>query len=127
MARTSLSSSSRSANSNLDQTAFVTAQPFLSSSPQQLFNFKQLKKNRNILPFYILLGVMLLLLALFVIALSSRREVAPQAGVTPTPTPMGNISPLQNRVNQLRSDLKAADPTRQLLPFPQVDLEFNLD
>jgi len=37
------------------------------------------------------------------------------------------LDPLSLRANELRADLKDHDPTKQTLPFPQVDLEFNIN
>lgn len=76
----------------------------------------------------IILGVSTLGLLLFALYVASRPQQ--QSGneilnlqASPSPTA---LSPLEQRVNQLKTELQAADPSKQELPFPPVDMELEL-
>lgn len=118
---------SRLEDVDLNQTEFAIDQTFYSNNPNKLFNFKQLKKNRNVLPFYILMGILLFFFALMIIVALSKKAPQEEEKKIIAPTENINNHPLQIRIDQLQADLKEADPTRQILPFPRINMEFNLD
>jgi hypothetical protein len=71
----------------------------------------------------VLLLVLLVLAALF----SPRNTMVPtdtNEVVTDTPK---QLSPLEQKVQNLKSELNQADPTRGQEPFPPVDLDIRLD
>lgn len=51
---------------------------------------------------------------------SSRYEVQP------TPVVESQISPQQAKINELRTELEAADPATQELPFPAVNMKLGI-
>ncbi len=70
-------------------------------------------------------GVSLLLLMM--IGMSSPRRVQQLLGQNPTPSPRPAQSALQQRLNEVKTDLSAADPSQSDLPFPPVDKNIYLD
>lgn len=116
---------SRNSGNAIDQTTFVEETEFLENQPKKLLNLKELRKNKGMLPFYLLLGFFFLIVAMMFARIFAPRTAAPEV-VKPTPTNKA-LDPLTARVYELREDLKLHDPTKQSLPFPQVDLEFNIN
>lgn len=78
--------------------------------------------------YWLLFGVAVVILLLVALTLLSRPQVSTQQPTeevmaSPSPTAVG---PLEARINQLRTDLQAADPSKQDLPFPPVDMKLQL-
>lgn len=76
------------------------------------------------------MGASLVLVLVGVMAwlFSGQRDTTNQ--VTETPMPTATATPLSGwpaRIQALKSELEAADPARQSLSFPQVDMELRLD
>lgn len=82
------------------------------------------KKKFVVLAIGIPLAIILLLLVLVMLqgrAGNQEGEVAP----SPSATPSSQIDrgPLQQRIDRVQEELKAADPTKQVYPFPPVDTD----
>ena len=118
--------SSRNESSQINQTEFVDEVQFLDSKPPRSFSWRDLRSNRNLRPFYILISLFILLVFFFILrAIFSVPKVE-----EPEPERMEvqvELGPLNKRVYDLREELKEHNPTKQRLPFPQVDLEFNIN
>ena len=118
--------SSRNENDQINQTEFVEQVPFLEKKPGHLLNLKDLKTNKSLRPFYALITVLFLIVALTLFSIFFKKTPQTEQNVVKKEENQV-LDPLTERVYQLREDLKEHNPTKQLLPFPQVDLEFNID
>ncbi len=116
----------RQENQLIDQTNFVEQAPFLEKQSSVLFDWQNIKKNRNLWPFMILAFCLVLLVLLFVIKAILQKNV-PITEEVKEQNEVKISEPLKVRVEELKTDLKANNPTKQNLPFPQVDLEFNIN
>lgn len=115
----------RNEASQANQTEFVDQVPILERRGHQSLNWQTVRKNKNLWPFYVLIGLTLVIgFLLFLKALLSRP--APQSQVVIPKSESPELTPLNQRVNALRQELKENDPTKQSAPFPQVDLQFNI-
>jgi hypothetical protein len=109
-----------------NQTEFVDQAQFLEKSATNLLNLHDLKKNRNLLPFIILGGFILLFLLLLILSVFAKKNVQEVEEVKKTQVET-ETDPLKLRVTELKEDLQNHNPTKQTLPFPEVDLEFNIN
>lgn len=109
-----------------NQTEFVEQAGFLDRQSSGLFNFKDLKKNKNLLPFIILIFFIVVLVLLLILRTLLKEQNIETKKVDETKTEI-QMDPLSARANELREILKTHNPTKQSLPFPQVDLEFNIN
>lgn len=109
-----------------NQTEFVDQAQFLEKQRLGLFDLKNLKKNKNLLPFIILILFIVLLLVLFILKAVFRENNIETERIDEIKKEV-QFDPLNLRVNELKETLKAHNPTKQSLPFPQVDLEFNIN
>ena len=116
----------RQENQLLDQTKFIEQAPLLEKTSLGLFAWQNLKNNRNLWPFLALAGSLIFIF--FLLLLKSLRPnnnlPAPEMEQKEI---VRTIEHLQSRVEELKTTLKANNPTKQNLPFPQVDLEFNIN
>ncbi len=74
-------------------------------------------------------GVFLLFFALILLAAMRPKQIEVtqfQPPVYATPVPV-EVSPLLERVNRLKTELQDADPIKQSLVFPPVDMQIMLD
>lgn len=74
-------------------------------------------------------GISLVIIILFlVILLVSKKKAEPSSSVTPTAAPISKIpnSAAGQQLEELQTQLEAADPTKKELLFPQVDLEIKV-
>jgi hypothetical protein len=117
---------SRSENNQSNQTEFVDQGPLWENQSINFLNFKNLKKNKNILPFYVLFAFLFLIAVILIFNVIFANKTEEQV-VKEAVEEVIELDPLNQRVNELREDLKTHDPTKQILPFPQVDLTFNID
>lgn len=109
-----------------NQTEFAEQAGFLEKKSSGLFNFKDLKKNKNLLPFIILIGFIIFFVLLLILRVVFRKKNIAVEQVSKTKTEIQS-DPLIIRTEELRESLKTHNPTKQSLPFPQVDLEFNIN
>lgn len=117
----------REESGEINQTEFVDQAAFLDEEKRMRPSIEEIKKNKNLLPFYILIGVIVLLVLIFVLAAVFGRRNLDEKETQTIEEVYEDLDPLTQRVRSLEQDLEKADPTRQSLPFPQVDLEFNID
>ncbi len=116
----------RNENSQANQTEFVDQAPFLDNKSSRIFSLGEIKKNKNLRPFYILSFSFVLLVAIFFLIITSRKQQVEEQVLNEVEENSA-LDPLSQRAYELREDLKDHDPTKQSLPFPQVDLEFNIN
>lgn len=116
----------RNENSQANQTEFVDQAPFLYNKSSKIFDFKEIKKNKNLRPFYIISFLFVFLVAAFFLIIASRKQQVEDKVINKVEED-ATLDPLSQRAYELREDLKDHDPTKQSLPFPQVDLEFNIN
>lgn len=109
-----------------NQTEFVDQAQFLENKHAGLFDFKNLKQNKSLRPFYGLIFVLIFILLIFVLSIVFKKQPEKETVFDQTESNV-KLDPLNQRVSDLREDLKDHDPTKQSLPFPQVDLEFNIN
>lgn len=109
-----------------NQTDFVEQVGFLEKQSSGLFNFKDLKKNKNLLPFVILIFFIVIFVILLVLRMVFRGQDIETTKAEEIKKET-QFDPLNMRVNELKESLKTHNPTKQSLPFPQVDLEFNIN
>ncbi|AKM81394.1 MAG: hypothetical protein UT13_C0001G0432 [Candidatus Pacebacteria bacterium GW2011_GWF2_38_9] len=117
---------SRKEFNQTSQTEFVEDGAFIESSAHKKFNLRDLKNNKNLLPFYILIAVLFFFFLLMIIKIIGNKQT-PEAEMIKKVEEKIELDPLSLRANELRANLKDHDPTKQTLPFPQVDLEFNIN
>ncbi len=86
-------------------------------------------KPRAKLTLIIGLGVLLFLVVVYAWWLAGRNPTANQpeqaAQSQPTQAPV-KTNLMEQRLEELKAQLKASDPAKKELPFPQVDLDINL-
>lgn len=116
----------RNENNQSDQTEFLDQAQFLENSSSKFFHLEDLKKNKSLRPFYILSLLIVCLLAVVLFNIFSKQQIADEVKNTEIEEDL-SLDPLNQRVYELREDLKTHDPTKQSLPFPQVDLKFNIE
>jgi hypothetical protein len=117
-----------------DQTSFGLESPLFAPkkkpksladmTPEELAAHKRKK-----LLMAVLVGVGIFLVLVIIMAVMLKRRtpgrVSPEASAEPESSQ--TLSPLEQKVETLRQDLRQADPTRQDTPFPPVDLTIELD
>lgn len=116
----------RNETSQANQTEFVDQVPLLDHQSSKLFSWQEIKKNRSLRPFYLLIFAFVFVTAISILSLLLRKAPEPVAEQKIVREDV-KLDPLSQRASQLREDLKAHDPTKQSMPFPQVDLGFNIN
>jgi len=111
-----------------DQTSFVDQAPTWQQATEKKISLREnLQKNKNLRPFYILIAFLVLL---FLILLFVRLNPQPVKEVEEASNVQVeeriDLDPLEERIQSLQRQLELAEPTRQDLPFPNVDLELSL-
>lgn len=109
-----------------NQTEFVDQAQFLEKDSSGLLNFRNLKKNKNLTPFVVLMVLIIFFAVLIVLRVLLKKDNV-ETEQTKEVKEEIESDPLNLRVNELRENLKTHNPTKQSLPFPQVDLEFNIN
>jgi hypothetical protein len=71
--------------------------------------------------------IALILMLVTAVVMRNRQVEAPPAIIDQTPAINMNLGPLGDKVKALNLELKAADPTKELDPFPPVNLDARLD
>jgi hypothetical protein len=112
-----------------NQTEFSSVEPLFEKPPVDPATLvpKPAPKSHRVLMFVIGGVVVVVLLIIVLVVLLSRRQMLPTLLPQPTPTPSTQLDPLRQEVVNLRTELEAADPTKQELPFPPVDLDIFLE
>lgn len=112
---------------NKDQTVFVDEAPLWQTTSQNKIDLKDnLARNKNLRPFYFLMAGVFLLFAVYIVLIFIPKKE--EISVVFEPLPEKEVleaNPLQKRVRALQEDLKVADPTRQTLAFPNVNLKIS--
>lgn len=116
----------RNENSQANQTEFIEQAPFLENRSHSFFSFSDLKKNKSLRPFYILFALLFLIFLIFLFSILFKKNPEQEIVVNNVEETV-QLDPLNQRVYEMKEDLKDHDPTKQSLPFPQVDLEFNIN
>jgi hypothetical protein len=114
-------------NISADQTAFVEHMSLGGSGRGRKFDWRQLRQNKNLLPFYVLLGGFAVFALLLFIWLNVANRPRSEEAALVREQAQVDLSPLQTRVYQLRQELRDSDPTKQQLPFPSVDLVLSIE
>ena len=117
---------SRNELSQASQTEFVEQAQFLEKKSLNLLNLRDLKKNKSLLPFYILIFVLFFAFLLTMLSIFFKKQPQLNKSVEQKEENV-KLDPLSQRAYELKQDLKEQDPTKQSLPFPRVDLEFNIN
>lgn len=87
-------------------------------------------KSRKVLVVSITGFILLLLMVLIGIIILAKNTATQIANPNPADESViieQNASPLQSELNQLKLRLEQADPSKRELPFPQIELEINLE
>lgn len=71
--------------------------------------------------------IALILMLATAVAMRNRQVELPPVVIDQTPAINMNLGPLGDKVKALNLELKAADPTKELDPFPPVNLDARLD
>jgi len=110
-----------------DQTVFVDQAPLWQKTSQKKMSLKEnIRKNKNLKPFYFLMAGVFLFFALYIILVFiPKRETQPELAETEPEEVLLEAHPLEQRIEALQEDLRAADPTRQTLAFPNVNLKIS--
>ncbi len=116
----------RNENSQANQTEFVDQVQLFENRSPKFFHLKDFKKNKNLIPFYLLVILFFSLVLFFLFAVVLKKKPATDVVINQVEK-SPDLGPLNQRAYDLKEDLKAHDPTKQSLPFPQVDLEFNIN
>lgn len=113
-----------------DQTRFSLEEPLLRSVDEgdevaDAALIKSTSKKRRLLVGGAVV-LLLVILVLAIIASQGRKQVAPDIkDVAEENDP--HLGPLEERIVKLKNDLGNADPTKQELPFPLLDMDLRLD
>ena len=112
---------------NQDQTIFVDQAPLWQKASEKKMGLKEnLTRNKNLKPFYFLMAAVFLFFALYIILVFiPKRENQVKEVETVVEEEVLEAHPLEQRIKALEEDLKAADPTRQTLAFPNVNLKIS--
>lgn len=120
----------------IDQTQFSEEEPLFESPESHPKNIQPSvavtppanSKHKKMLIIGIsIIAIILLIITILALAMG-RPKGEVEESITPSPSPAAiTESEMQSRITKLRSDLKEADPTKQDLTFPPVDLELRLD
>jgi hypothetical protein len=117
-----------------DQTSFGLESPLFDQPKRRGFveemspEEKARQKKKKIIIGLIAGGVAVFVLLVVIAAMFKPRGLqttTPEASAEPQTNQ--ELSPLEQKVETLRQELRAADPTREDIPFPPVDLEIELD
>jgi cell division protein FtsL len=110
-----------------DQTIFVDQAPLWQKASQKKMGLKEnLTRNRNLKPFYFLMAGVFLLFSLYIILFFIPKRNRQVKTLEPSVEEESlEAHPLEQRIEALQEDLKAADPTRQTLAFPNVNLKIS--
>ncbi len=111
----------------LDQTHFIEQAGFEQRAHGQRFNWRDLRSNKNLLPFYLLAVALVLVVVLFFLRLLLASRGEPEEQQFVREQVQVELGPLQTRVYQLRQTLRDSDPTKLQYPFPSVDLELSIN
>jgi hypothetical protein len=129
--------SSSETNDREDQTIFINQEPWLEDGksqplPSPITNDQPLSTSVSKYKKIFIIGGGFLVLTFLIIAallILKGKEIVP-VEIIPTPVPSispNSSDPLSVRFQQLRTDLKAADPGKRDLPFPPVDTSLQLN
>ncbi len=112
---------------NQDQTVFVDQAPLWQKASQEKINLKKnLTGNRNLKPFYFMMAGLFLLFAFYIIIVFlPKREKQIVSEEVEVQEEILEADPLEQRIQSLKDDLKAADPTRQTLAFPNINFKIS--
>ncbi|MFA6814056.1 MAG: hypothetical protein GX943_01065 [Candidatus Pacebacteria bacterium] len=110
-----------------DQTVFVDQAPLWQKASQDKIDLKSnLTRNKNLKPFYFLMAGIFLIFAFYIIIVFLPKREKRVVLVEPeVDEEILEAHPLEQRINFLKEDLKAADPTRQTLAFPNINFEIS--
>lgn len=112
-----------------DQTQFIAEEPLYEkpvpvANPQQS---EQPSKPKSRLPLFIGAGAVVVLLMIIALALAARRQPIAQPGEeTSSEQVSPAMGPFKQQLSELNQQLQAADPTKEDLPFPPVDMHITL-
>ncbi len=116
-----------------NQTQFSYEEPYRQSAKERFTTEKSelVQKSRPRPIMYIAVGLVVTVVLLLLLVLLKRKPVvienAPfQQAITATPVP-AEFNPLLERVSRLEIELEEADPIKQSLLFPPVDMDIRLD
>ena len=118
-----------------NQTQFSAEEPFFEQPvalPQSEVVIREkvpFWRRRKTVIFLIITGTALLLLILFGMSvyIENRRRIHGEVPVEITPPPAPSVNEYTKDVDNLRIELKAADPAEPPLQVPNVDYEIRLD
>lgn len=117
---------------NYDQTQFVTEEPLYEQSSKAVVppaNLDVVTPKPKRPPLLLILGGVALLSMVVAISLIVMRKAAPPTTV-PTESieqTMPEMDPFKKQLTDLGDQLQAADPTKDELPFPPVDMHIQLE
>ena len=112
---------------NDNQTSFMAQAPLWQKTVERKVDLQKASANKFKFRWWYLVPLLLMLSLLLAAWLASRRVTSPivtNQPVSPS-TQSAQLLPLEQRINDLQQTLEAADPTRQNLPFPNVNLELS--
>lgn len=112
-----------------NQTEFSSVEPLFERPPvdPKTLEVKPAPKSQKVLMAVIGAVIVVFILIIILVIVMSRREMLPDILPEPSATPSTQLDPLRQQVHDLRAELEAADPTKQDLPFPPVNLDIFLD
>ncbi|HNV44867.1 hypothetical protein KBB59_03005 [Candidatus Woesebacteria bacterium] len=112
---------------NQDQTIFVDQAPLWQKASQDKIDLKKnLTGNKNLKPFYFMMAGVFLLFAFYIIVVFLPKREAQVISEEPQEQEeMLEADPLEQRIQSLKDDLRAADPTRQTLAFPNINFKIS--
>jgi len=110
-----------------DQTAFLDQAPLYEGKGKHSFSWREFKENKNLLPFYLLSAAIVLIIFLVLVFIFLANRPKQEEALVNRAQPSVDQGPLQQRVYELKQTLRDNDPTKQALPFPLVDLQFNIN
>ncbi len=120
-----------SMNENINQTQFFEEGPLLqpesSLIPPEVAPIPETPWYKK--PVVVIVGLLVLLMALLLAAaliLRPREMMSDILQTEPSPSPVTQSDPLQAKVKALQKELLDADPAKQELPFPAVNLELKI-
>lgn len=115
----------------INQTQFSFEEPIFENeatySEKPLAEVTDKPKSKKKLFIFVIVGFFIVVFFLVILLVRNGKPSPEELAAEPASIPMKELGPLQQRIQDARDLLNLADPTKQDLTFPPVDLNIRLD
>ena len=117
-------------NFNQNQTHFSADEPIL-EQPLPVVTEEQVLTQKKPFPkyLYFVIGMVVFVVAVLVFAVLNKPKNQGEevAGVTPTPKPTKELTPIEQKLQVAKTKLELSNPTTEKYPFPPLNMELRID